>query len=320
MTSIFSETWMCRLCGRELCGECFTQLRAAGPPGGAAATARREALARVRVGFVACSKGREHGPGDFCPLTRFAPAELAGAVREMERLVAQEDEQVADVPETLGTLMPAEPPALPLYPASALPEAPAAVPATAVPSHPTRLFADGELSEDAFRALWARGDPLVIGGLLSKLALPWSPAWFVAKYGTQACKIVDCQTEKSKDTHVADFFATFGHYTPDRRQWKLKVERADIVARFGELMAPRRIGHLRQTSRASSQNCSRISATPRRSRVTFAATARSTWHRISRRTSLGPTWVRCPLCNSRAAMLTPTHRSEDVQRAGDHGQ
>jgi lysine-specific demethylase 3 len=197
---------------------------------------KREIFGRTKPGFVACSKKREHVVTDFSPVTRFQPQELDTAVVQMARIVSEDSADfLPGVPAELGTVVSLQPPLPPAGPATSEPlvDIPCVAEDTKMgldsqqpsnlPSFPTRVFQDGELSEDAFRSLWALGDPLVIDGLLPKLKLPWSPEWFIAVHGKEACKIVDCQTEEMADTRVADFFSMFGKYGPDRKRWKLKV-------------------------------------------------------------------------------------------------
>lgn len=96
MTSIFSSSWMCRLCGREACGECFAQVReltfdrpGAGQAEIAALQARREKHAHSNPFFLSCTRRNEHQAKDFSPMSRFCKEELGAAIDAMERLLIE---------------------------------------------------------------------------------------------------------------------------------------------------------------------------------------------------------------------------------------
>ncbi|KIP09215.1 hypothetical protein PHLGIDRAFT_343879 [Phlebiopsis gigantea 11061_1 CR5-6] len=96
MTSIFSTSWMCRLCGREACAECYQQvseLTTEHPDAPqaeiAALQAKREKHAHVNPFFLSCTRRNEHRASDFSPMSRFSKDELSEAIAEMETLLAQ---------------------------------------------------------------------------------------------------------------------------------------------------------------------------------------------------------------------------------------
>lgn len=101
MTSLFSETFMCRICGREVCKECFLQVREltehptqATPSELTALVMRREKHAHSNPFFLACTKRVEHGFSDFTPVTRFSNDELERAVGEMQEILAKEKRKI----------------------------------------------------------------------------------------------------------------------------------------------------------------------------------------------------------------------------------
>jgi lysine-specific demethylase 3 len=81
-----------------------------------------------------------------------------------------------------------------------------------LPCHETRHFADAELTEEVFCGLWARGEPLVVTGLLPKFQLEWSPTRFMDKYNAQTCLVIECQSDVNKRVTVGEFFSWFGAY------------------------------------------------------------------------------------------------------------
>ncbi len=95
--------------------------------------------------------------------------------------------------------------------------------ASPTPSHPTRYFTDAELTEDVFRRVWVKGEPLVVTGVLHKFQLQWTPDYFRTKYGTQSCLILECQTDRNNRVTVGEFFSWFGNYEGRHDCWKLKV-------------------------------------------------------------------------------------------------
>ena len=102
MTSIFSSSWMCRLCGREACSECFAKVRELTQyrPGAsdseiAALQAKRESHAHTNPFFLSCTRRNEHQYSDFSPMSRFDKAELEGVIESMEKLLQDETVQAS---------------------------------------------------------------------------------------------------------------------------------------------------------------------------------------------------------------------------------
>jgi [histone H3]-dimethyl-L-lysine9 demethylase len=92
-----------------------------------------------------------------------------------------------------------------------------------IPCHPTKHFDDSELTDEVFRPMWAKGEPLVVTGLASKFKIFWSPEYFIEKYGSENCLIVECQKDTNKRVTVGEFFSWFGKYEGRKECWKLKV-------------------------------------------------------------------------------------------------
>lgn len=88
---------MCRLCGREVCNECFQQVRdLTQPPQNPtpaemkAFTSKREKHAHANPFFLSCLKRNEHSMPDFTPVTRFIGAELDKTIHEMQEILDKE--------------------------------------------------------------------------------------------------------------------------------------------------------------------------------------------------------------------------------------
>ena len=94
MTSLFSASWMCRVCGREVCHECFLQVKeltsepvSASQAELAALQGKREKHAHSNPFFLSCNRRTEHGVREFTPVTRFWDEELDKAIGEMENIL-----------------------------------------------------------------------------------------------------------------------------------------------------------------------------------------------------------------------------------------
>ncbi|KAI0269299.1 hypothetical protein BC834DRAFT_820114 [Gloeopeniophorella convolvens] len=254
MTSIFSSSWMCRLCGREACAECFakvrelTQYRPGASDGEIAALqAKRETHAHTNPFFLSCTRRNEHQYSDFSPMSRFDKTELEEVIISMEKLLREEAER------------PAGPIAEPSVPAPTASDGAAKVPGGAnsssagadaaggpispvassaplldvsnnaeiedpsgIPSQPTNTYTTIELTDAEFRRVWSQGAPIVVTGLLEKFSIQWRPDYFREKHTQQTCSVVECQTDASKRMNVGDFFALFGKYEGRTERWKLK--------------------------------------------------------------------------------------------------
>jgi lysine-specific demethylase 3 len=105
MTSIFSSSWMCRLCGREACADCYALVceLTKDPPDSTPQQVqerqrRREKYAHGNPFFLSCTKRNEHQSECFSPMSRFFAEELDDAIEEMEKVVhmIQADPQNGD--------------------------------------------------------------------------------------------------------------------------------------------------------------------------------------------------------------------------------
>lgn len=239
---------MCRNCGREACAECFEQVQelttdrvGANEAEIVALQAKREKHAHINPFFLSCTRRSEHRARDFSPMSRFSKDELSQAIAEMETLLAKPD------PDAIGPVGPVGPVSAKdidvafgqspessndtnepngnsstsstssTAPANPLPyDAP-------IPTHPVQVFDDAVLSDDVFRKVWIKGEPLVVTGLLHKFQLQWTPEYFRTKYGNQNCLILECQSDQNKRVTVGEFFSWFGDYEGRRDCWKLKV-------------------------------------------------------------------------------------------------
>ncbi|KAI0029130.1 hypothetical protein K488DRAFT_16888, partial [Vararia minispora EC-137] len=259
LTSIFSGTWMCRQCGREVCADCFDRVRqlapvAAGP------------LSDGQKNLLTCMRSGLHDADKFQRTSRFTRHQLQAVVAEMESLHRRTPTPTptpADNLNLLASVAALSPPIAvnaPLPPTSSPPRPPLQIRASSpiptaffvpphhspppgctidrvgLPVYPTQTFLGSELTEMAFQRIWARGQPVVVTGQLDKFQLRWTPEYFIDKYGAEPCQLVECQSEHSRSAHVADFFRMFGR-PRDASVWKLKdwPPAADFAVAFPEL-------------------------------------------------------------------------------------
>jgi lysine-specific demethylase 3 len=254
MTSLFSTSFMCRRCGREICYECFqivgelTKPIFHGPRGNVddvELAARRKKLqekyARTSASFLSCSRRNDpHIFSGFTPVTRFAQPELNRAVEEMQRILddterseirSQTSPQREDQNCLSDTVYSFPDPIIsPVYDDFTPPNTPAHVAsipiqrAQIIPaSYYDPVFSNSTCNGPAFSSLWEKGLPLLVKDVLPRFKLTWNPEYFINEYGGQSCTIVECQTELTRSVCVKDFFAWFGNYENRSECWKLKV-------------------------------------------------------------------------------------------------
>ncbi|KAJ7101278.1 hypothetical protein B0H15DRAFT_990933 [Mycena belliarum] len=150
LASLVCAAWMCHLCGQVLCADCIAVLEGQA----AAPAAPRADFAAYHWWFFSCPKrGAEHAAGDFVRVARLARRAVAAAVAEMEALVREDDTP----------------------PRSA-----------ACPEGLSQTVAAAELTGDAFRALWARGEAFLVTGVGRRLKLDW------CEYLAQECDAQKC--------------------------------------------------------------------------------------------------------------------------------
>ncbi|KAI0266379.1 hypothetical protein BC834DRAFT_969419 [Gloeopeniophorella convolvens] len=85
MTSLFSQSWMCRRCGREACAECWAKLSSIPPDAIPASVPKDRRDPEKRL--LACIPRESHDPSHFFPVSRFAGPELRDAIRDMRSIL-----------------------------------------------------------------------------------------------------------------------------------------------------------------------------------------------------------------------------------------
>lgn len=222
---------------------------------------KREKHSHSNPFFLACTRRNEHQSKDFSPMSRFCKSELGDAITEMEALLKTPDIDalplIGAIDPTLeeftqtngdhtsglstngnapvllntssssmnqaGTQPESSQNILPSHVAQIDPALTSAAEDIEIPSYTPQYFTDAELTEDAFRPVWQKGQPIVVTNLLSKFKLQWTPEYFIEKHGSQSCLILECQTDVNKRITVGQFFSWFGKYEGRVECWKLKV-------------------------------------------------------------------------------------------------
>ncbi|KAJ7712636.1 Clavaminate synthase-like protein, partial [Mycena metata] len=208
LTSIFTGSWTCRFCGREACADCFQKIKTLSID------------SEESHGFPAS----QHHARNFGRTTSFKREELRECITQMEHILSTPSAR-----------------ALPLETTSTLCQAPETTDFEdgAVPFHNILKLTNGSLTKERFRRVWSWGKPFLVTDVGSQLTLPWTPTFFVEEYGGSECDIIECQTNETRPTNVADFFNTFGQYTDREGCWKLKdwPPANDFKETFPELYA-----------------------------------------------------------------------------------
>lgn len=223
---------MCRNCGREACAVCFDQVKnITMEPEGASQNelqkfrTRRENHANGNPFFLSCMKRNDHGAKDFSPVTRFSKVELEEVIKSMEELLREATTStLSGNPQSEATSQADAQFNAPSSPLSSDSDATLMSSGGEIPSHEILRFTDKDLTEEIFRPLWAKGDPLLVTDVGPKLKVDWSPEYFLKNYGMDGCLIVECQSDDlSRRITVGEFFRDFGRYEGRSLCWKLKV-------------------------------------------------------------------------------------------------
>ena len=293
----------------------------------AALQARREKHAHTNPFFLSCTRRNEHHAKDFSPMSRFCKSELAQAIKDMEALLTEPDPDETPV---IGVIDPVlqngqsgpnsgagavsngaivDSSNSDILASSGLEEATQVSPpgdmvaqtqppssdisteSPEIPFHLTITIPDSELTEEIFRPLWCKGDPLVVTGLLPKFQIQWTPEYFLQKYNSQSCLILECQSDVNKRVTVGEFFSWFGKYEGRVECWKLKASCSECMQSV-TLSALLRIGPHQLISKLHFPSSLRTLIRLYRSLVMSAETEHSMSLHISRVIPLHQTSVR----------------------------
>ena len=248
-TSIFSGSWICRKCGKEVCSDCYatiTTCRYEDPNMFARGARRVDGIERNRH---YCTIRQAHFASDFLPVSRFDNIQLEYETKAMEILLGSSPSADAWKPETPHVaesfpLTISRPPIACeprlshklsssqclIFPISQTNNSRltdyfvySRVEPSGIPSRDMHGFHGPHITEDDFQIVWATGEPLCVDGLLSCFKIAWEPSYFIEKFGHQECFLVDCEHETQTLSTVAGFFSQFGNPRRDPKVEKLKA-------------------------------------------------------------------------------------------------
>ncbi|UZJ57232.1 hypothetical protein CBS101457_006552 [Exobasidium rhododendri] len=249
-TGIFASSYMCKRCGGEYCLACQDAM----------ATVNEEEMSKMQLftcvkdyRITKYTKRNYHSTGDFIPVTRFSLAELECEVEDMRRVIKESSScvRISDKTEmTRGNEVFEGGQAAPQRLAE---EGEDYDDDIIVPTHLLVVEDKCTLDEDKFLATWAKGEPLVVDNIRTRVT--WDPNAFEEKYGDMYCDIVRCDAvpplmdtaryrarmrdnpsyfdKWAKLVNVRTFFQTFGKSVEEREAmigegiWKLKASHMD---------------------------------------------------------------------------------------------
>nr|GAT43093.1 clavaminate synthase-like protein [Mycena chlorophos] len=169
-TGVMGGSWLCRVCGGELCLECHGHL----------------------PGSLFCKNNARHQPENFAPLTRFTASEVKPALLEMQMLVSTHP-------------APYRPPVPAAVVDDPLPYRPDEE--SILIYEVLRLSSP---AEEPFRSALADGAPFVLSKLRAELSNIWHPTYWATQFGDTPCTVIDWQTTAASPSTIGAFFTDFG--------------------------------------------------------------------------------------------------------------
>lgn len=224
MTSIFAGCWMGTCCARELCSDCYDELRKyddeVPTDGDIHILGRGVSPGERKIRY--CAFRRAHYSNAFIPVSRFDKSHLKSTLDSM-KLLSLQPSKVMSAPNKCEELSEFFTRVLATFPNSddhsiirRIPDPCGAL------SHPLLVFPPGFITDERFPDLWGYGEPFVVGGCLEKSQLQWTPEYFQREYGEQPCLVMECQTQTEVESTVATFFQRFGVYEERAGCYKLR--------------------------------------------------------------------------------------------------
>jgi hypothetical protein len=155
--------------------------------------------------FLLCCAaiGTIHTSVDFLPVTRFGEEELESTISSMMNTLGQQAPRSVNITCVSFHL-------IQICRTIHVPNSLLTTPLN-VPKLPRTA------SLEQFQKFWSQGLPLVITGLQSQMQGDWTPEYFIMRFGTQKVTLVDCKTESTQLSTVAEFFRNF-HAAGEQKQ------------------------------------------------------------------------------------------------------
>ncbi|KAK6507387.1 hypothetical protein TWF481_005822 [Arthrobotrys musiformis] len=177
-TTLFVISYVCHVCGREYCPDCYDDWIGGG-----------------NIRFETCSRNKTHTKEQLLIAVRACEGELKAVVTEMElflRKSTSPEQQAETKGQDRGK-----------YPVRMLQDEMFA---------PVYEFTAEDFDEGTFKDIWGmHGHPIIIKDCLDRFNLPWDPEYFINNHGHEDCTLVQtCPPFKNHITKVARFFEQFG--------------------------------------------------------------------------------------------------------------
>jgi hypothetical protein len=207
---IFCSSWICVLCGRSVCADCFHEV----------------GIGNID-GVLICGNRREHSVTDFAPMTRLKKSELDQAIREMKQALATSPaSETTQATASNGNVassgirpsMTSNPHVASSSASHSTSIQPASYPQTA--GQATHL-----LSKSVLPVNWAGGVAILVKDVGKTLRLDWSPHALAETYGSRPC--ASSYGETSLKTTAKEFLDDFGRY--DGREHGKQLEVSEFI-------------------------------------------------------------------------------------------
>ncbi|EJU06109.1 hypothetical protein DACRYDRAFT_19407 [Dacryopinax primogenitus] len=255
-TSLAAGAWYCKECGSELCFQCFQELASLDHSHDGIGDEGRPQLKTFEITdrekrLMRCKASRAsttpHYVSDFIPITPWTPPELQLHIQQMRALVSPTGEPTGSITSAYTCKADAlETPSISIasmrVPISTIVDTEDLKPAVAnsiegndvnwqgpidpsgVGSLPLHQFHHQDITEAQFHEIWRHGEPVVIADVLDRAKIPWSPTYFMDKYGETKCLVVDCNDDRGIPTEstVKEFFQRMGTGATEVPVLKLK--------------------------------------------------------------------------------------------------
>ncbi|KAK6537696.1 hypothetical protein TWF694_011867 [Orbilia ellipsospora] len=175
-TTLFIISYVCHLCGREYCPDCYDDWADNGE----------------NPRFETCSRNKTHKKAQLIIAVRACEGEVDSMVNELNNFVQEMERSKEKPDEDCST-----------YATRRLQDAIFA---------PVFEFPAGEFDEDSFKRIWGlHGRPIIITNCLERFKLPWDPKYFINNHGNENCTLVQtCPPFNNYTSKVSKFFEQFG--------------------------------------------------------------------------------------------------------------
>lgn len=201
-TTIFSGHWLCFVCGRELCLDCYDEW-----------DDTESALARfLQLNSCRTRKGqtkRFHTKQQMIPYTRFHEKETSTYQSMLSS--SRHDDETQDSSQST----------LPLcHVLEGLPYVSADI---------------SRVPVEDFRVYWATGKPLLLSGFCERFTLNCGPDYFIENFGSEVAELVDVISREVRQSTVGEFFRGLRSGTTSHMQ-HLKLNDWPVVDDFATAM------------------------------------------------------------------------------------